>query len=273
LAGHNVKIKTMMCRTPRGFLFPVRLLTFVRSTAIVHTIALFVIEVRLVTSSIIKFGVSNSTLTFIADEGLDYHGSMPADPAVLRRELTALAARQAGYFTSGQAREVGYSYPAQTYHVERGNWRKVRRGIFRVPDWPAGEDDAYVLWSLWSGGRAVFSHQTALALHDLGDVSPVRIHVTVPPRFRASDSALVLHKAPVGPADVEDHGGYQVTTVERAILDAAAGDMPQEQLQGAVSDALRRRLVPPGRLRARSDGFGDRAALRIERALNAEETS
>lgn len=142
-----------------------------------------------------------------------------------------------------------------------------------MPDWPAGEDDAYVLWHLWSGGRAVLSHQTALALHDLGDVNPARIRLTVPPRFRASDPAVILHKASLGPADVEDHGGYQVTTVERTLLDAAAGDLPQEQLQGAVSDALRRRLASPRRLRARSDEFGDRAALRIERALNAEETS
>lgn len=195
---------------------------------------------------------------------------MPADPAVLRRELTALAAHQAGYFTAAQAREIGYSYPAQKYHADRGNWERVRRGIFRLPDWPAREDDTYVLWDLWSGGRAVLSHETALVAHDLGDANPVRVHLTVPPGFRASDPALVLHRTVLGPADIEDREGYRVTTAERALLDAASGETPQDQVDSAVSDAVRRRLVMPRLLRSRSDEFGPRAALRIERALSAE---
>lgn len=218
----------------------------------------------------IKFSAASNAWNFIYGEGGNYPGGMPADPAVLRRELTALAARQAGYFTSAQAREVGYSYPAQNYHADRGNWERVRRGIFRVPGWPAREDDAYVLWNLWSGGRAVLSHQTALAVHDLGDANPVRVHMTVPRGFRAGDPALVLHKADLYPADVEDREGYRVTTAERTLLDVAAGDVPQEQVQSAVSDAVSRRLVSPRRLRSRSDEFGVRAALRIERALSAE---
>lgn len=195
---------------------------------------------------------------------------MPADPAVLRRELTALAARQAGYFTAAQAREAGYSYQAQKYHADRGNWERVRRGIFRIPGWPAREDDAYVLWDLWSESRGVLSHETALAVHDLGDVNPVHVHITVPPGFRASDPALVLHKADLSAADVEDREGYRVTTAERALLDAADGGISQEQVDSAVSDAVRRRLVSPRRLRSRSDELGARAALRIERALSAE---
>ncbi|MCL2582977.1 MAG: type IV toxin-antitoxin system AbiEi family antitoxin domain-containing protein [Streptosporangiales bacterium] len=195
---------------------------------------------------------------------------MTADPAVLRRELTALAARQAGYFTAAQAREVGYSYPAQKYHVDRGNWERARRGIFRIPNWPAREDDTYVLWDLWSAGRAVLSHETALAVRDLGDVNPVHVHMTVPPGFRAGDPALVLHRADLGLADVEDREGYRVTTVERSLLDTAAGDMSQELVESAISDAVSRRLVRPRHLRSRSDEFGPRAALRIERALSAE---
>lgn len=211
-----------------------------------------------------------ATSNFISHEGMLYAGGMPADPAVLRRELIALAARQAGYFTAAQAREVGYSYPAQKYHADRGNWERVRRGIFRIPEWPAREDDAYVLWDLWSGGRGVLSHETALAVHDLGDANPVRVHMTVPLKFRAGDQALVLHRADLGPTDIEDREGYRVTTPERALLDVAGSDMPQEQVESAVSDAISRRLVRPRRLRSRSDELGPRAALRIERALSAE---
>jgi predicted transcriptional regulator of viral defense system len=194
---------------------------------------------------------------------------MPADPSELRRRVNAVAMRQAGYFTSAQARSVGYSYQAQKYHVDRGNWVRVDRGLFRLPDWPAQGDDVYVLWRLWSRGLGVVSHQSALVIHDLSDVNPSRVHLTVPLGFRSSDPAVVLHRAPLAVDDMEDHDGFQVTTVERTLLDVAGSDLTQEQLQFAVAEAMERGLASPRRLRMRSDEFGDRAALRIERALSA----
>jgi predicted transcriptional regulator of viral defense system len=194
---------------------------------------------------------------------------MPADPALLRRHLNAVAMRQAGYFTARQALTAGYSHQAQKYHVDHGNWRRIDRGLFRLPDWPTQADDAYVLWTLWSNERAVISHQTALVIHDFGDVNPGHVHLTVPPGFRATDPAVVLHKAALGANDIEDRESYRVTTAERTLLDAAESDVTQEQLDAAVSEAVQRGLASPLRLRTRSDEFGDRAALRIERALNA----
>jgi predicted transcriptional regulator of viral defense system len=192
---------------------------------------------------------------------------MPADPAELRRSLNEIAMRQAGYFTASQARAVGYSYQAQKYHVDRGNWTRVDRGLFRIPGWPTRPDDIYVLWRLWSHDRAVVSHESALQLHDLGDVDPPHVHLTVPPGFRAKDPAVTLHTADLPSEDVEDREGYQVTTVARTLLDVATADLSQEQLDIAVSEALESGLVSPKRLRSRSDDFGARAALRIERAI------
>jgi hypothetical protein len=145
----------------------------------------------------------------------------------------------------------------------------VDRGIFRIPSWPTREDDEYVLWRLWSRDRAVVSHESALALHDLGDVSPPRVHLTVPPGFRSNHPGAVLHTELLPPEDVEEREAYRLTTAERSLLDSAGGDLSQEQLDVAVSDALERGLVAPRRLRERSDDFGDRAAVRIERALGA----
>jgi predicted transcriptional regulator of viral defense system len=198
--------------------------------------------------------------------------TMPADPAVLRRSLNAIAVYQAGYFTAAQALDVGYSYQAQKYHVDHGNWDRVDRGLFRLPDWPTHDEDRYVLWRLWSRDVAVVSHQSALVIYDLGDANPARLHLTVPPGFRAKDTAVVIHQATLAPADVEDRDGYQITSVQRTLLDAAAGDMTQEQLDVAVADAVKRGLVAPRRLRHRVDEFGPRAALRIERALTALES-
>jgi hypothetical protein len=52
-----------------------------------------------------------------------------------------------------------------------------------------------VRWFLWSRGRAVVSHATALAVHDLGVANPARIHLTVPAGLRQTNPAIVLHRA------------------------------------------------------------------------------
>ena len=192
---------------------------------------------------------------------------VPADPSDLRRLLHAVAMRQAGYFTAAQALDVGYSYQAQKHHVDHGNWTRVDRGLFRLPGWPVCPDDAFVLWRLWSRDRAVVSHESALTVHDLGDANPSLVHLTVPPGFRARHPAVRLHLAALPVADAEDREGYRVTTVERTLLDVAAGDTSQEQLEIALSDALAQGLAAARRLRLRSDEFGDRAAVRLERAL------
>jgi hypothetical protein len=70
--------------------------------------------------------------------------------------------------------------------------------------------------------------------------------------------------------DIEDRGAFQVTTPLRSLLDvAAARDVSQQNVDEAMADALDRGVVSAGRLRRRADELGDRAALRIERALVA----
>src|SRR5918912_831625 len=68
------------------------------------------------------------------------------------------------------ARGAGYSYQAQKQNADRGNWVKVGRGLFRLPGWPAGRHEDLVRLSLWSRGRAVVSHESALSVHELGVV-------------------------------------------------------------------------------------------------------
>lgn len=185
----------------------------------------------------------------------------------LRRRLVACAALQSGLFTAAQALGAGYSYPAQTYHVARGNWRRIYRGIYRLAEWPVGSHEDLVQWTLWSRGAGVVSHQTALAVHDLGDVNPARIHLTVPPKFRARNERIVLHKGSLPPDDVEKREGYRITTPVRSLLDVARTEVEIDHLARAVEAALRRGITTRRALRSRADAFEHRAALRIERAL------
>jgi predicted transcriptional regulator of viral defense system len=189
------------------------------------------------------------------------------DRTDLRRRLLSLAATQSGYFTAAQALETGYSYPAQRYHAKRGNWLHVDRGIYRFPEWPTGARDDLVRWSLWSRGRAVVSRETAMSVHELGDVDPAHIHLTVPPSFRQNDPIVILHRAELTPDDVEEHEGFRVTTPLRSLLDVAAGELDLDQLERGIAEALQRGMTTRRRLLERADEFGSRGALRIERAL------
>ncbi len=165
------------------------------------------------------------------------------------RALLGLALLQGGYFTAKQARQAGYDYPHLEYHVAVGNFERVEHGLYRFPSLPPAEHDDLIRLSLWSRNRqdqpqAVVSHESALVLHDLTELLPSAVHITVPPTFRkATPAGVVLHKAVLAPEDVEDRTGFRVTTPLRTLLDVAAGSISQEQLAKAVTEALRRGLV------------------------------
>lgn len=178
---------------------------------------------------------------------------------------------QAGYFTAAQALEVGYSYQAQKYHADHSNWLRVDRGLYRIPDWPVEPDDAYVRWSLWSDGRAVVSHETALSVHGLSDLDPAGIHLSVDRSFHRRDDAVALHVADLTESDIEPRGAWSVTTPIRTLIDVAAGPSAQEHVDRAVVDALQAGKASRRALLRASDAAPSHAALRLERAVTASE--
>jgi len=80
---------------------------------------------------------------------------------------------------------------------------------------------------------------------------------------------VVLHVAELRDGDVELKQGWSVTTPQRSILDVAAGEVSQEHVDSAVRESVDRGLVTARGLRSSADAAGDRAALRVERALAA----
>ena len=88
------------------------------------------------------------------------------------KRLYELAEVQNGFFTTKQAKAAGFAENTHPYHFHAGNWVREHRGIYRLANFPRGERPDLMLWSLWSRNRgeaaqAVYSHQTALTLHDL----------------------------------------------------------------------------------------------------------
>ena len=166
--------------------------------------------------------------------------------------LFAIAESQDGYFTMAQALEAGFARSTHSYHVKEGNWLREHRGIYRLRQYPHTEHGHLVLWSLWSRDRhgkpqGVYSHTTALALRDLSDANPSKLHMTVPPGFRRNSETpaiLVLRKSRLEPQEVIRERGYALTTVMRAILDSAeSGDADMSMLEQALAEGLRRGLI------------------------------
>jgi predicted transcriptional regulator of viral defense system len=164
------------------------------------------------------------------------------------RALTTLAASQGGYFTSKQAAVIGHTAPKRHYHVHVGNWVREQRGIFRLSTQPLPMRPDLILWWLWSRNRqeqpqGIYSHQTALSLHELTDVMPSRLHMTVPKTFRRSASipeSIVLRMADLPPSDIEQIDGVHVTKALRTLIDvAASGEIPPPDLQLAFAEATR----------------------------------
>jgi predicted transcriptional regulator of viral defense system len=161
--------------------------------------------------------------------------------------LHEIAGAQDGYFTTRQAAKAGYSPQLLQKHMRAGRISRTRRGIYRLVHFPPGEHEELTVAWLWSEGAGVFSHQTALALHDLSDVLPSRIHLTLPAgwrrrRFRVP-GGVVLHHAEIPQEDRRWFGPVPVTSPRRTLSDCAKEPIPPDLLGQAARQALQRGLV------------------------------
>lgn len=165
------------------------------------------------------------------------------------------AAPQAGYFTMAQADAAGYSSPLVEYYIRIGRVERVARGIFRIVHFPPGEhEDLIVVW-LWSGREGIFSHQTALLLHQVSDALPAQRHVTVPSawakrRLRVPPG-VVLHYRDLAKNEIEWNGSIPVTTPLRSLIDCTLDHVSPELVKQARRELLARGIVRATELKKR----------------------
>jgi hypothetical protein len=168
------------------------------------------------------------------------------------RRLFDLAEEQQGYFTTKQAKAAGFAENTHPYHVQAGNWIRERRGIYRLALFPATDRPDLALWALWSMNRkeqveGVYSHQTAIRLHDLSDLNPAKLHMTVPKGFRRNSempSILVLHFSDLPDNDIQSGPGYKYTRPLRTILDLVeTGAVERSFIHQALRQAVDRGLI------------------------------
>jgi predicted transcriptional regulator of viral defense system len=177
---------------------------------------------------------------------------MSAQARKVTTALFEIVEGQQGYFTSKQATKAGYQLGSQAHHVKSGNWVRVEWGIYRLARFPQSPDEQLVIYALWSRNRAgnpegVYSHQTALSIHELSDVNPAKLHMTVPVTFRrraTTPKSLVLHRANLAARDVQQRQGFAVTCPLRAIADLAmAESVSIDIIEQALSEGRRLGMI------------------------------
>ena len=174
---------------------------------------------------------------------------MPRGPATSPDwdRLFEAAVGQDGHFTTKQAADAGYYPQLLLKYLKNGRITRVRRGVYRIVHFPAGEhEDLATLW-LWSEKKGVFSHETALMLHDLSDALPRRVHLTLPAswskrRLRVPNGVL-LHHEDVRRTECVDVGPVPVTSVRRTLIDCVGAHVSPELIEAALQQARARGLI------------------------------
>ena len=164
-------------------------------------------------------------------------------------KVLELVTDQHGYVTTSQARAGGVSADTLRKMAERGTLERVSWGVYRIPTFPPSPCAEYMEASLWPAGvRGVISHQSALALRELSDVSPSAIHITVPDDFRIRRDVpahLAVHHADLTDNEVTLFEGIPCTSVVRTIEDCSRAHMGPALLRQALDDAGREGFLSP----------------------------
>jgi len=192
-----------------------------------------------------------------------------------RKRLFELASIQGGYFTAAQARKIGYDSRTLWYHTKSGTLERISRGFYRLAEFPTqSHEDVIAAWVKAGPERAVISHETALALYDLGPIRQRGIHITVPRKYRPYKGQVNLpgvriHTTTLGfrPGDVIQRFSVRVTSPARTITDAAQTGTDPSTIIYAVAAALEQGLLSMDELRRAAESRPRRVRDLLERAI------
>ena len=162
--------------------------------------------------------------------------------------LREIALDQHGFVTAAQALAAGVSNAELSTMVARDRLERVAHGVYRVPQVAESEFDEFQLAVLWTGvPDACLSHDTALAVWELCDINPDRIHVSVGRHRRlrrAGGEAYVVHYEDVPAEHLAWWQGIRMVDVPWAIGQGIASGVPSYLILQALDRAGRTSRLP-----------------------------
>jgi len=161
--------------------------------------------------------------------------------------LFAIAVIQEGLFSAAQAKEAGCSQQLLGRYLATGKVERVTRALYRIVHFPRGEsEDLLALW-LWSKQEGVFSHETALFLHQLSDALPSVAHLTLPTKWLRRvvkrPGRLIVFYDDLSAEDRAWHGPVPVTSVRRTLADCLHANVSADLVAQASMHAAGRGLI------------------------------
>jgi hypothetical protein len=177
------------------------------------------------------------------------------------------AARQYGLITHEQAARFGLSTRQINGRVERGQWVRVVRGVYRIGGAPVTWHQTALAACVAGASPTVASHLTAAALHGVAN-PPLLPHATVPLKASARLPIARVHRADVTSADRVRRFGIPCTGIARTLIDCASV-LSDRAIESMVDDALRRKLTTVAALDPSGGSSGRNGAARLRRALDA----
>ena len=145
---------------------------------------------------------------------------MSGNSAILR--LVGAASDHHGFVTPATAADAGVDPARLPVMFARGQLERTARGLYRIPQLPAGRHDDFAGAAIRVGHGAVVSHESALFLHGVSDSRPETIDVTVPTSARVRRAALdgiKIWRDDLATADLTAVEGIPTTTMARALAD------------------------------------------------------
>lgn len=175
--------------------------------------------------------------------------------------LMDVAVDNGGYVTPALVAPFGVPAVELRKMVSRGTLESAGHGVYRVPSLPIDRYDEFILARLWAAGRGVISHDSALLLHELCDINPTKVHLTIPTSYRISRAGgerYAIHHADLDERDMTRLEAVVVTTIRRTLRDVV-GSVPTYLVRQAVETARQRGAITADE----HDRYVDR--LRVER--------
>lgn len=166
----------------------------------------------------------------------------------------AIALEQYGVFSVEQARAAGVKTTALVMMVRRGKLEVLAYGLYRDLGTAESRLSPYMMAVLWPrGATGVLSHETALALMELSDANPAKIHLTLPKKHRPRRPPLPgveLHFADLDDTAVGSVEGLPVTSAARTIRDCAEANIGPALLRQALRDGRQKGWLSPAEVEA-----------------------
>jgi predicted transcriptional regulator of viral defense system len=161
-------------------------------------------------------------------------------------ELKKVVEKHDGVVTTKLVEKYGIHREYLRKMVKKGELERVSHGVYITPDiW---EDQMMILQL--KKRKIIYSHETALFLHDLTDRDPIKYVVTVPYGYnpsRLKDEGLIVHSVKkelylLGKITKETSFKHEVRTydIERTICDILRDRNNQDP--NVVNEAIKRYL-------------------------------